>query len=145
MALYHRWDVKNGFTFALQVFSLISDGLGGVKGLQTRSCFAVCSLLVNLSWYFWKFIVHSFKTKLYPCILSLAKTFHIIYRLKWFEEKFPNLLNVFLTNCYLIVICFVFVFRIHGFWRDENCWWLRFVWDLYHATNGSIKLAWNPL
>ena len=31
MALYHKWDVKNGFTFVLQFFSLISDGLGGVR------------------------------------------------------------------------------------------------------------------
>ena len=30
MALYHKWDVKNGFAYLLQVFSLISDGLGGV-------------------------------------------------------------------------------------------------------------------
>ena len=30
MALYHKWDVKNGFTVVLQLFSLISDGLGGV-------------------------------------------------------------------------------------------------------------------
>ena len=29
-ALYHKWDVKNGFSFVLQFFSLISDGLGGV-------------------------------------------------------------------------------------------------------------------
>ena len=32
MALYHKWDVKNGFTFVLQLFSLLSDGLGGVWG-----------------------------------------------------------------------------------------------------------------
>jgi hypothetical protein len=32
MALYHNWGVKTGFTFALQFFMLISDGLGGVKG-----------------------------------------------------------------------------------------------------------------
>ena len=31
MALYHKWDVKNGFAFVLQFFSLISDGLGGVR------------------------------------------------------------------------------------------------------------------
>ena len=31
MALYHKWDVKNGFAFVLQFFSLISDGLGGVS------------------------------------------------------------------------------------------------------------------
>ena len=30
MALYHEWDVKNGFAFLLQFFSLISDGPGGV-------------------------------------------------------------------------------------------------------------------
>ena len=30
MALYHKWDVKNGFAFVLRFFSLISDGLGGV-------------------------------------------------------------------------------------------------------------------
>jgi hypothetical protein len=31
MALYHKWDVKNAFAFVLQFFSLISDGLGGVR------------------------------------------------------------------------------------------------------------------
>ena len=30
MALYHKWGVKTGFTFALQFFMLIFDGLGGV-------------------------------------------------------------------------------------------------------------------
>ena len=30
MALYHKWDVKNGFAYALTFFSLISDSLGGV-------------------------------------------------------------------------------------------------------------------
>ena len=34
MALYHKWDVKTGFTFALQFFMLISDGLGGVASYQ---------------------------------------------------------------------------------------------------------------
>ena len=29
---YHKWGVKTGFTFALQFFMLISDGLGGVVG-----------------------------------------------------------------------------------------------------------------
>ena len=28
MALYHKWDVKNGFAYVLQFFSLISDSLG---------------------------------------------------------------------------------------------------------------------
>ena len=30
MALYQKWDVKNGFAFVLQFFSLISDSLAGV-------------------------------------------------------------------------------------------------------------------
>ena len=30
MALYHKWDVKNGFTFEFQFFMLISESLGGV-------------------------------------------------------------------------------------------------------------------
>ena len=36
MALYHKWDVKNGFTYVLQFFSLISDGLGGVTKVDVR-------------------------------------------------------------------------------------------------------------
>ena len=35
MALYHKWDVKNGFAFVLQFFSLISDVLGGVQRVQS--------------------------------------------------------------------------------------------------------------
>ena len=35
MALYRKWDVKNGFAFVLQIFSLISDGLGGVNEVET--------------------------------------------------------------------------------------------------------------
>ena len=31
MALYHKWDVKNGFVYVLQFFSLISDGLDCVQ------------------------------------------------------------------------------------------------------------------
>ena len=30
MALYHKWDVKNGFAYVLTFFSLISDVLGSV-------------------------------------------------------------------------------------------------------------------
>ena len=30
-SMYHKWGVKTGFTFALQFFMLISDGLGGVS------------------------------------------------------------------------------------------------------------------
>ena len=33
MALYHKWDVKNGFVYVLTFFSFISDGLGGVIDL----------------------------------------------------------------------------------------------------------------
>ena len=37
MALCHKWDVKNGFTYVLQFFSLISDGLGGMITTVTKS------------------------------------------------------------------------------------------------------------
>ena len=33
MALYHKWDVKNGFAYVLQFFPLISDDLGGVRNV----------------------------------------------------------------------------------------------------------------
>ena len=33
MALYHKWDVKNGFAYVLQFFSLIFDSLGGLLGM----------------------------------------------------------------------------------------------------------------
>jgi hypothetical protein len=36
--LYHKWVVKNGFTFVLQFFSLIFDGLGDVL----RHLLALC-------------------------------------------------------------------------------------------------------
>ena len=32
MALYHKWDVKNDFSYVLIFFSLISEGLSGVQG-----------------------------------------------------------------------------------------------------------------
>jgi hypothetical protein len=38
LALYHKWDVKNGFAYLLTFFSLISDGLGGVYGENTFVC-----------------------------------------------------------------------------------------------------------
>ena len=34
MALYHKWGAETGFTFALQFFILISEGLGGVYTFQ---------------------------------------------------------------------------------------------------------------
>ena len=36
MALYHKWGVKNDFTFVLQFFLLISDSLGCVKSLLSN-------------------------------------------------------------------------------------------------------------
>ena len=37
MALYHKWGVKTGLTFALQFFMLISDGIGVMPlGFQIR-------------------------------------------------------------------------------------------------------------
>ena len=37
MALYLKWDVKTGFTFALQFFMLISDSLGGMLEIFQES------------------------------------------------------------------------------------------------------------
>ena len=31
-----KWDVKNGIAFLLQFFSLISDGLGGVRVIEDK-------------------------------------------------------------------------------------------------------------
>ena len=36
MALYHKWDVKSGFAFVPQFFSLISDDLSGMSIIQLR-------------------------------------------------------------------------------------------------------------
>ena len=44
MALYHKWDVKTGFIFARQFFMLISDDLGGVVCLTSKS---VSGTIVN--------------------------------------------------------------------------------------------------
>ena len=41
MALYHKWDVKNGFVYVLQFLSLISDSLGGVTVQWRRSTSAL--------------------------------------------------------------------------------------------------------
>ena len=49
MALYHKWDVKNGFTYVLQFFPLIFDGLGGVLGTYTTySPFSSFSMFAGL-------------------------------------------------------------------------------------------------
>ena len=45
MALYHKWDVKNGFAYALTFFSLIFDGLGSVQNLE--STFAAFALTLS--------------------------------------------------------------------------------------------------
>ena len=37
MALYQKWGVKTGFTFALQFFMIISDGLGCCQMLYRKS------------------------------------------------------------------------------------------------------------
>ena len=48
MALYHKWDVKNGFAFVLQFFSLISYGLGGVLSLDLEASFMLQYILLDL-------------------------------------------------------------------------------------------------
>ena len=47
MASYHKWDVKNGFTFVLQFFSLISDALGGVDSTLTKTLIIIEALIKN--------------------------------------------------------------------------------------------------
>ena len=57
MALYHKWDVKNGFAYVLHFFSLISDGLGGVIDVQflckyvRQACFVKKACVVNISFF----------------------------------------------------------------------------------------------
>ena len=41
MTLYHKWGVKNGFTFALQFFLPIFDGLGVVYMLNNQSVLGI--------------------------------------------------------------------------------------------------------
>ena len=58
MTLYHKWDVKNGFVYVLQFFSLISDGLGGVIDVQFlckyvgQACFVKKACVVNISFFY---------------------------------------------------------------------------------------------
>ena len=49
MALYHKWDVKNGFAYVLQFFSLISDGIGGVKGILSKEKVITVDLITRES------------------------------------------------------------------------------------------------
>ena len=52
MALYHKVDVKNGFAYELQFFSLISDGLGGVSGTRPQILHIRMSDVSHLSPFF---------------------------------------------------------------------------------------------
>ena len=47
MALYHKWDVKNGSPFVLHFFSLIFNGLGGVKLFIDANVYAHATAAVN--------------------------------------------------------------------------------------------------
>ena len=47
MALYHKWDVKNDFAYALQLFSLISDSLDSVQTLVGRLHFSVTATVCH--------------------------------------------------------------------------------------------------
>ena len=52
MALYNKWSVKNNFAFVLQIFSLISDGLGGVtrhrRDYRRRWCDSIDGVIRSL-------------------------------------------------------------------------------------------------
>ena len=49
MALYHKWDVKNDFTYVLTFFSLISDSLGSVYNLQLLYACMQCLMYTILT------------------------------------------------------------------------------------------------
>ena len=60
MALYHKWGVKTGFTFALQFFMLISDSLGGVQNVIKMECALLGMCL------FWNVLKNEFAQKSMP-------------------------------------------------------------------------------
>ena len=80
MALYHKWDDKNAFTFALQFFMLISDSLGGVtlnhvslilvekKHVIIIAIFLKISTIVRRAWHF----LRNKKTLLLPAFFTYA-------------------------------------------------------------------------
>ena len=54
MALYHKWNVKNGFTYVLTFFSLISDDLGSVSSTALKTSYFQCndiSAICNMKKY----------------------------------------------------------------------------------------------
>ena len=63
MALYHKWDVKNAFTYVLTFFSLISDGLGSVL-IFRRYQILLWSEIRKLAFSFLVNFYKTFKTKL---------------------------------------------------------------------------------
>ena len=58
MASFHKWDVKNDFAFVLQFFSLISDGLAGVKKVP---------ILARIKIHYRPFFLKDFNQLFVPC------------------------------------------------------------------------------
>ena len=76
MGLYHKWNVKNGFAYVLQFFSLISDGLGGVCNMAQT----VCVLVGSSS-------AHEYKILKLLCksTLKLQQLNYDFYTIKYFQ------------------------------------------------------------
>ena len=88
MALYHKWDVKNGFNYVLQFFSLISDGVGGVpRGyLQTYSHFEIMAIQVGIVQPPSNFNVYGTGSELCTQILSQDKSHFLSYKSSTFKK-----------------------------------------------------------
>ena len=54
--MYHKWGVKNGFTFALQFYLPIFDGLGGVYLLINQSFLGIKWLDEPLAEHYLEFV-----------------------------------------------------------------------------------------
>ena len=52
MALNHKWDVKNGFSYVLQFFLLISEDLGGVYTVYATEFFKNVHILQSNRTYY---------------------------------------------------------------------------------------------
>ena len=79
MALYHKWNVKNGFAYVLQFFSLISEDLGGVK----CACFVYCTNRDNSPQDLYKLTLTQATAKIYEAetnMFAMAPYPHISSR-----------------------------------------------------------------
>ena len=103
MALYHKWDVKNGFTYVLTPFSLISKGLGGVTGNQGVPP-KFFSRYIPDSHKQVEMYIHNLENKIltlaycsnkFPQGTSIALRHPFFEKKQWCEEKIKNIFSEF--------------------------------------------------